>query len=322
MPASDDTPVPPRWLHGLAILTVCATLPLLFLGAEVTTKGVGMVDPVGFRPPGQLVAGLLADEHGNHGLRIEYSHRLAGMVVGTLMIGLAAALWFVEKRRSVRWLGVAALGLVCLQGILGKYRVDLDALFHRNLALVHGLFAQVVIATLVCLAVVLSRGWVADRADATNVTGTLRRWSLLTAVVVLVQLALGGMIRHTHLALGPRGHLLGAFVVTGCVLWLIKLTLESEQRASFTRAALILACLLGLQLFLGVETWLSKFHVPTADLPQLEPLSADTGWLSWLRSAHYVAGTMIFAICVVVALKANRRPVVAALSAPVLEAAL
>src|SRR5262245_21026737 len=30
----------PRWVHYLALLTVCATLPLLTLGAEVTTRGV------------------------------------------------------------------------------------------------------------------------------------------------------------------------------------------------------------------------------------------------------------------------------------------
>jgi heme a synthase len=35
----------PRWLHYWALLTVCAALPLLLLGAEVTTKQVGMVDP-------------------------------------------------------------------------------------------------------------------------------------------------------------------------------------------------------------------------------------------------------------------------------------
>jgi hypothetical protein len=41
----------PRWLHAWAVLTVVATLPLLFLGAEVTTKQAGMTDPAGYRHP-------------------------------------------------------------------------------------------------------------------------------------------------------------------------------------------------------------------------------------------------------------------------------
>jgi hypothetical protein len=119
------------------------------------------------------------------------------------------------------------------------------------------------------------------------------------------------MTRHKDFPLGPRGHLLGAFLVVACVVWLAKLVLESEQRDSFTRSLGILICLVCVQLGVGVETWLSKFYVPSADLPQLAPLSGDPDWLSWLRSAHYVVGTMIFATSVVVALKANRQPLLA-----------
>ena len=52
------TPVP-SWLHALAVLTVLLTLPLLFLGAGVTSHGVGMIDPRGFRLPWDIVNGLL-----------------------------------------------------------------------------------------------------------------------------------------------------------------------------------------------------------------------------------------------------------------------
>src|SRR3954454_4975148 len=104
MTSTDDVPVTPRWLHWWAILTVCATLPLLFLGAEVTTKGVGMADPVGLRPPWELLQ-RLADAVGL-GLQIEYSHRLAGMVVGTCAIVLAIGLWLAAPGRVARWFGV------------------------------------------------------------------------------------------------------------------------------------------------------------------------------------------------------------------------
>jgi hypothetical protein len=44
----------PRWLHRCAVLTACAALPMVLLGAEVTTKQVGMVDKVSVRPPWHL----------------------------------------------------------------------------------------------------------------------------------------------------------------------------------------------------------------------------------------------------------------------------
>src|SRR5687767_11810716 len=79
------------WLHRWAVLTVCATLPLLLLGAEVTTKQVGMVDAVGFRPPWHMLTVPLRER--GLGFVIEHSHRLAGFVVGTCIIVLAVGLW-------------------------------------------------------------------------------------------------------------------------------------------------------------------------------------------------------------------------------------
>jgi heme A synthase len=151
------TPVPPRWLHWCAVLTVCATVPLLFLGAEVTTKGVGMTDPVGYRHPWEIVQRF---GEAYFGLRLEYGHRLAGFTVGLCAIVLAAGLWLFEPRRGVRWAGTLALALVCAQGLLGRFRVDLNALVGPDLAMVHGWFAQLVIAALVSVALFTSRGWV------------------------------------------------------------------------------------------------------------------------------------------------------------------
>jgi heme A synthase len=301
MTTTPPSPAPPRWLHAWAVLTVLATLPLLFLGAEVTTKGAGMSDPVGYRPPWELLQ-RLADAIGL-GLQIEYSHRLAGFTVGTCAIVLAVGTWLCDPRRGYRWLGCAALAMVCLQGLLGIFRVNLNALFGTDLALVHGCFAQLVVATLVGVALVTSRGWVNDSAD-TSAAPALRRWSLLTMLLIYGQLILGGVIRHKGFLLGSRLHLAGAFVVLAAVLWLVKLTWDSERRAQLAFSVKVLSGLVGVQLLLGIEAWLSRaqlFFLPGARLPA----GAD-----WTRSGHYVAGTLIFALSVVIALKANRRPLV------------
>jgi heme A synthase len=320
MESHSSLPATPRWLHAWAVLTVLATLPLLFLGAEVTTKGVGMADPVGYRNPWELIQ-ILADSTGlgagGLGLRIEYSHRIAGFTVGTCAIVLVVGLWLVEPRRWVRWIGALGLALVCIQGLLGIFRVNLNELFGRDLALIHGAFAQVVIATLVSVAVFTSRGWTRDQPHA-PAASVLRRWSLLTVLLVYGQLVLGGVLRHRDFLLGSRLHVIGAFVVLAAVLWLVKLAWQSERRNVLASSTMVLAALTGLQILLGIEAWLSRaqvFFLPGGVSPQ----HAD-----WIRSIHYVTGTLIFATSVVIALKANRLPVTVESTAvvPTLEGAL
>ncbi len=302
MTLTPSPPAPPRWLHAWAVLTVVVTLPLLFLGAEVTTKGAGMADPVGYRHPWELLQ-LLADAIGL-GLQIEYSHRLAGFTVGICAIVLAVGMALFDKRRGIRWLGAVALALVCVQGLLGKYRVDLDALFGRNLALVHGAFAQIVIATLVSVALITSRSWV-NAPRETAAAPAQRRGSIVLALIVYAQLVLGGVLRHRDFLLGTRLHLVGAFVVVGAVLWFVKTARTSDRYPGMAFAVNLLIGLVGLQVLLGIEGWLSRaqlFFYPGVPLPA----HAD-----WIRSAHYVAGTLLFATTVVIAVKANRRAMLA-----------
>lgn len=294
----------PRWLHGWAVLTVLVTLPLLFLGAEVTTKDFGMADPRGFRPPWELIQVLLAEA--GLDVRIEYSHRLAGMIVGSCAIVLCLGLWLCDRRASARWLGTLALTLICLQGTLGIFRVELNAVLGRTLALVHGAFAQIVIATLVATAVVTSRGWLRDHSDPLLLPAALRRWSLVTALLVFAQLVLGGVLRHNiDLGLGLRGHLLGALAVVAAVLWLYKLYRDAGCPVGFRRTMHCLLALIGAQAVLGVETLVSRFFVARPDFAQ-----------HWIRSGHYVVGTFVFASAVVFALRANRRVALTVETAP------
>src|SRR5262249_538727 len=123
---SENAPVPDqaspsRWPHRWAVLTVCATVGLLLIGARVTTLGVGMAAPEWRTHP----LHLFFSSRNDSGYLIEHSHRLAGYVVGCCVIVLAVLLWLREPRRWVRWLGIAALVGVTLQGILGGFRVRL-----------------------------------------------------------------------------------------------------------------------------------------------------------------------------------------------------
>ncbi len=295
MDAPNDNPGPPRWLHAWAVLTVAVTLPLLFLGAVVTTMDAGMIDPRGLRSPWHFFQGFLEDR----GLAwiIEHGHRLLGFLVGSCAIVLAIGLWRKDTRPWVRWLGLIALLAVSLQGSLGIFRIELDALMGRSLALVHGAFAQIVFGLLISVVVVTSSGWTSWNWPVTQ-SPQLRQWSITTAALVYCQLVLGGIVRHKDHALAARSHILLAFVVLAAALWLAKLAWEHQVGH---RAVKLLLALLAVQVVLGIESWLSKFLDRASPHMQIQPLLVHH---EVLRSVHYLVGTLVFATSVVIALRA------------------
>ena len=304
MVSDTNIAVSPRWLHALAVLTVLFTLPLLFLGAGVTSHDVGMVDPRGFRPPWEIVNGLF--ENSGLAWRLEYGHRTFGFLVGMCGIALAVGCWFFDRRGWIGWLGFLALAMICAQGALGIFRVDYNALHGRTYAMAHGMFAQLVFATLVAVALFTSRRWL--KLSTESASPALQRWSIVTAMIVFTQLLLGGLVRHQQDSLvGPRGHLLGAFAVVGAVMWLLKLMRESDVRDQFKVQRIALMGLLALQLWLGMESWLAKFFVAAAHNQQaLAPIPTHA---EWIRTAHYLVGTLLFATSVTVVLIAHRKAV-------------
>jgi cytochrome c oxidase assembly protein subunit 15 len=286
----------PRWLHWWAILTLLMALPLVLLGAEVTTKQVGMVDPVSFRPPWHLFT-LQLQELGL-GYLIEHGHRLFGFLVGICAIVLALGLLLGTRHPLVRWLGLIALTMVVAQGLLGIFRVALNALFGSNLALIHGCFAQLVVATLVGVAVMTSRAWLEAPVVARQ-SVWLRRLSVGVILLLFVQIFLGGEIRHLQDRVAQRLHVLLAFGVWTGVLYLV--WEQRKQRGPARNWSIALLGFLGLQVLLGVEAWLGRFGsgVPVE-------LQQSTPYLDAIRSGHFLVGMLMFSSAVVVSLFMHR----------------
>jgi cytochrome c oxidase assembly protein subunit 15 len=280
------------------VLTVCATVPLLLLGAEVTTKQVGMVDPVGFRAPWHLLQNL-ERAYRELGFLIEHSHRLFGFMVGSCTIVLAVGLWWSEPRRWIRWLGVVALAGISLQGVLGILRVNQNVQMGRELALVHGCSAQLVFALLCSLALFTSRGWLAG-PTAGVVNTQVRSWSIFLTGLVYSQIVLGAFVRHLNSPVAQRLHVLAAFAVVAVFVWLVKLRHEAGEKSTF--AIKTLASLITLQVMVGVEAWIRKFGAGT--LPELQPLTTGQ---EMVRTTHFLLGSAIFATSVMAALLAQRR---------------
>jgi heme a synthase len=306
----------PRWLHGWAVLTVACTLVLLTLGATVTTMGVGMVDRQAVRSPLYLfelvweAGGLDAlVRETNIGLVIEHSHRLIGWIVGIEAIVLAAGLGWCERRRWLRWMGLAALVGVSLQGVLGILRIDLQTRFGPNFgntfALIHGCTAQLVLALLVSIAVWTSASWnqmvPLDRANTT----ACRRATLLLMGLIYMQIVFGALMRHKELALGMRVHVLLAFGVIAVAVWAGLIVLRTHL-AGWTgkHSVWMVWILLNVQVMLGLETLLSKFTVRwPATQERVEPVTVMP---DLIRSIHFLVGALTFATAVSLTLRAYR----------------
>lgn len=251
---------------------------LVTLGAFTTSIGAGMVFPDWPLSNGSInPAGWLSDIS----KFAEHSHRLTGMMMGLITIGLALWLWRCEQRRWLRELGLWALGIVILQGVIGGQRVTLNALhvpgFEMSLGemlrIPHGILAQIYVCILIAIAVASSRTWI---QRTTPVGPAVRHLGLACTALLVVQLAIAATMRHNAAGLAiptfpystPNGHWLPAqwdfrvsihfahrvmALVLAVALSLLALTIRRDHAATVAMkaGASALISLLVLQILLG-----------------------------------------------------------------------
>lgn len=290
-----------RWLRAWSALTVAVAAAALFSGAVVTSLRVGMADPVWPTYPWHLL--LISWTEPSPGFLIEHSHRLLDYLLGCCVIGLAALTWRGAPVPVPRWLGPVALAAVITQGILGGLRVRLNELMGTDLAFVHGCFGQLVFGLLVVIAA-LSWSPTASHADAS--ARPIWRASVATVLLVYLQLILGAVTRHTNSVAGRHGHLAAAVLVCGAAAWLAVLVLGRQMAADkLARAVIVLGVLLGIQLLVGLESWLMKYG---AGPPELQPVTLGQGVV---RSLHFLLGSLVFGASLWISVRARQatRPV-------------
>jgi cytochrome c oxidase assembly protein subunit 15 len=193
------------WSGAFVGVSIASVLLLLGVGGLVTSAGAGLAVadwPNSFR----YNMFLYPFSRMTGGIYYEHAHRLFGALVGLTTLALALLLQAQESRRWVRMLGWAVWGMVVVQGVLGGLRVtgtftlstSSEALRpNLALALVHGVFGQIVFAVLVALGVFTSREWRSHRQPQSHPTATTARWlGALLLGSILVQLVLGAVQRH------------------------------------------------------------------------------------------------------------------------------
>jgi heme a synthase len=281
------------WPHRLAVITACATFPLLFFGGLVTSKGAGLAVPDWpttfgynmFLYPWSKMVGNIFYEH---------SHRLVAAAVGLLTIALALMFRLQERRLWLRRLGAAALLLIVLQGVIGGLRV---VLLDQALAIFHAALAQAFFALTVGLAIFTSAEWSGEpEGERVADGGRLRRLCAATTGLIYVQSIAGAVLRHT----GERvdAHLLFVALVTlHVVLTLARVARSHRDRPKLTWPAVFLGILLLLQLLLGAGAYLGKFT---------SMLALPMGALVFLTTTHLLMAALMLVTSLLLTLRAYR----------------
>ena len=298
-------------LHRFAKFLVCCTVILILAGSLVTSHDAGLSVPdwptsYGWNmftfPPSMWVANIL----------YEHGHRLIASTVGFLTIVMAVWLWVAEPRRWMRWFGVATLGSVVAQGLLG----GLTVLFFLPAAVstAHAGLAEIFFCMTVAIAIFTSPGWIAGYGDGRDGTardtGSLRALATAATILIYAQILVGATMRHTGAGLAIPdfpwmfGHVIpdhwsgaiaihfthrvGALLVTAAILALAGHIFSTYRgRRELTRPAMLIVALVALQVTLGALTVLSR----------RDP---------WINSFHVVCGALVLTTSLVLTLRTWR----------------
>ena len=245
-------------LHRYSYVLAAFTLFLVVAGASVTSNDAGLSVPDWPLSYGKVMPEMRG------GIFYEHGHRMVATAVGFLTVILAVWLWFAEPRRWMRRLGLAALGAVVVQGVLGGLTVIY--LLPKAVSVSHACLAQLFFSTTVAIAVFTSPSWKRGPEIVEDAgTPSLRSLAVLATAAVFVQIALGAAYRHKALGLIP--HVVGALVVTGVVLLVSLFALtQFPNHAALRRWSHVSLGIALAQVFLGIAAYMAR--ITYADSPQ------------------------------------------------------
>jgi heme a synthase len=252
---------------------------LLTAGALVTSEDAALAVPDWPLSYGSLNPPMVG------GIAYEHTHRLLATGLGILIIGLAFLLWKYDPRPFMKYLGLAALGGVIFQGVLGGLVVL--KLLHYWLPVMHACTAEIVFALLVVIAVCTSRWYTESLPQCVDrKSPSIHAIATSNAVVIFLQVLAGAGFRHNYLSLKP--HVFGAPIVLAVVIYTAReISRRFPEVPAMIRTRKLLHSLVGLQILLGlVALWA---RITSADDPQpLPPVVIST-------VIHTVVGAILFA---------------------------
>ena len=258
------------WLRRYAVFVACCTFGLMIAGGLVTSNDAALSVPDWPLSWGRLVPTW------EGGIRYEFAHRLAAMLVGLLTVGLALAM-----RTRLAWAAVAiVLAQAGLGGMAVKYVTPAWAtIAHATLG---QLFFAITVAICVGLYAGFARGWAAP-------TG-------ICVVALFAQTILGAGVRYGVIA--PVAHIVFAVLATILVMWAgLPILLKHMDNAKLRRPAMLLLSVTFSQVFLGIGAYMAR--VAYADAPQPMPM------MVLFTVAHVAVGSLAVGAAVALAMLAR-----------------
>jgi cytochrome c oxidase assembly protein subunit 15 len=233
------------------------------------------------------------------GVLYEHGHRMIAGFTILLTLGIVIYTLAVDRRGWMKKLAIGAFGTIIVQAILGG--VTVLNFLPPAVSTAHALVGQTFFAIAVSIALLTGRKYTGEveRTAVDRRQPSLIALTLLSVLVLYVQLVLGGMFRHKGMSWEP--HVFNAAVVAIVLTWTsIRVLSYYSQVEALRRPAVIMLSLTILQLCLGFISFLTKV-IWGKDAVQPMPM------MVWSTVAHVAIGALLLATAVILAIQAWRR---------------
>jgi len=199
-----------------------------------------------------VITGALVESSANSPAPfLQQIHLATAAAVGILIVGLAFGL------RGPAWLLLAA---VALQAVLGIWR-------NATIGTLHALLAQLIFAGTVALALITTPSWRQPPEPLDDSPRlSLRKLSVVTLVLLIVQVSLGAAYRHQ--AMGVVPHIGNALIVTIAIL--LTAVLVNNQYPEHRALRPVAKTLIGItfaQVMLGMAAFITRLMMAQGTLP-------------------------------------------------------
>ena len=187
-------------VHRVAFFGALATFFLIVVGGLVTSKSAGMSVPDWPTTYGYNMF-LFPYSRWVGGIFWEHSHRLLASGIGLITLVLAGVTFCKDKRSWVRWLAVAAVIGIIIQGVLGGLRVTL---YKDQIGIFHALLAQSFFGLLLIITAITGNGFLSGQWFHDSIAASLRWLVLAGLLLTYFQVGVAATIRHQHAPLAIR----------------------------------------------------------------------------------------------------------------------
>jgi cytochrome c oxidase assembly protein subunit 15 len=257
------------WLRRYAVFVACCTFVLVIAGALVASNDAALSIPDWPLSWGRLIPTL------EGGIRYEFAHRVAAMLVGLLTVGLAFAV-----RTRLAW---AAVAVVVAQAALGGVAVRFVTPAWATIA--HAALGQLFFALLIAICVKLYAG--------AQPGHPIFAPPAVCALMLFGQTVLGAGVRYGVVV--PVVHIVGAVANIIPVMWVGLAVLNRYMDdPALRRLAMLLLSLTFSQVFLGIAAMMAR--IVYADAPQPMPM------MVLFTVAHVAVGSLALGAAVALAM--------------------